>query len=68
MFPVDTRRHFNVDTTSHDIVRRRIDVETTSCVYAAVISRITNINNLFLIGEFSPNAFRVNTYATTKYN
>ena len=31
--PVDTRRRFNVDTTSCDIVRRRIDVETTSCVY-----------------------------------
>ena len=30
---VDTRRCFNVDTTLHDIVRRRIDVETTSCVY-----------------------------------
>ena len=34
--PVDTRRHFNVYTTSNDVVtsyRRRIDVETTSCVY-----------------------------------
>ena len=30
---VDTRRHFNADTTSCDIARRRIDVETTSCVY-----------------------------------
>ena len=29
-FLVDTRRHFNVYTTSH---RRLIDVETTSCVY-----------------------------------
>ena len=28
--PVDTRRRFNVYTTSN---RRRIDVETTSCVY-----------------------------------
>ena len=28
--PVDTRRRFNVYTTS---IRRRIDVETTSCVY-----------------------------------
>ena len=27
-FPVDTRRRFNVDTTSYDVVRRRIDVET----------------------------------------
>ena len=32
-FPVDTRRCFNVDTTSYDIVQRRIDVETTSYVY-----------------------------------
>ena len=31
--PVDTRRRFNVDTTSYDVVRRCIDVETTSCVY-----------------------------------
>ena len=33
-----------------------------------VTSRITNINNLFLIGEYSPNAFKVNTHATTEYN
>ena len=32
------------------------------------ISRITNINNNFLIGEYSPNAFKVNTDATTEYN
>ena len=31
--PVDTRRRFNVDTMSYGIIRRRIDVETTSCVY-----------------------------------
>ena len=31
--PVDTRRRFNVDTTLYDVVRRRIDVETMSCVY-----------------------------------
>ena len=31
--PVDTRRCFNVDMTSYNIVRRRIDVETTSCIY-----------------------------------
>ena len=31
--PVDTRRRFNVDATSYDVVRRRIDFETTSCVY-----------------------------------
>ena len=29
-YPVDTRRRFNVYTTSY---RHRIDVETTSCVY-----------------------------------
>ena len=34
-FPVDTRRRFNVDTTSYDVVRHRIDVETTSCVYSS---------------------------------
>ena len=28
---IDTRRRFNVEATSHDILRRRIDVETT-CV------------------------------------
>ena len=32
-FPVDTRRCFNVDTTSYDIIQHLIDVETTSCVY-----------------------------------
>ena len=31
-FPVDTQRRFNVDA-SYNIVRRRIDVETTVCVY-----------------------------------
>ena len=29
----DTQRPFNVDTTWYDVVRRRIDVETMSCVY-----------------------------------
>ena len=33
-FPVDKRGCFNVDM-SYDIVRRRIDVETTSSVYGA---------------------------------
>ena len=32
-FSVDTRCRFNVVTTSYDVVRRRIDVETKSCVY-----------------------------------
>ena len=32
-FPVDTPRRFNVDMTSCDIARRRINVETTSSVY-----------------------------------
>ena len=33
LIPVDTRRRYNVDTTSYDIVRSRINVETTPCVY-----------------------------------
>ena len=33
--PVDIRRRFNVDTTSHDMAQRCIDVETRSCVYGA---------------------------------
>ena len=32
-FLVTTRRCFNNDATSCDIIRRRIDVEMTSCVY-----------------------------------
>ena len=32
-FSVDTRCRFNVITTSYDVVRHRIDVETKSCVY-----------------------------------
>ena len=45
-FPVDTRRRFNVDTTSYDIVRRRIDVETTSCLYgvACLVAKNTKGN------------------------
>ena len=35
--PVDTRRRFSVDATLCDIVRRRIDVETTSCVYGELL-------------------------------
>ena len=31
--PIDTRRRFNVDATSYDVVRHRIDVETKWCVY-----------------------------------
>ena len=33
IFPVDTRRRFNFDKTWYDVVRRHIEVETTSCVY-----------------------------------
>ena len=33
VFPVDTRRRFNIDTTSCNAVRRRTDVRTTSFVY-----------------------------------
>ena len=45
-FPVDTRRRFNVDTTSYDSVRRRIDVETTSCLYgvACLVAKNTKGN------------------------
>ena len=35
--PVDTRRGFNVDMTSCDIARLRIDVEATSCVYGVCL-------------------------------
>ena len=38
MFPVDTRRRFNVDTTSCNVAQRRINVETTSCVYWTIPS------------------------------
>ena len=40
--PVNTRRRFNVDTTSYDVVRRLIDVETTSCVYREPLSNLLN--------------------------
>ena len=33
-----------------------------------VTSGITNIHNFFLIGEFLPNVFKVNTDATTESN
>ena len=45
--PVDTRRRFNVYTTSirrPDVVRRGIDVETTSCVYWEWSLRFLNIH------------------------
>ena len=32
LIPVETRRRFNVDVLSDDILRRRVDVETTLCV------------------------------------
>ena len=31
--PVDTRHRFNFNKKSYDIVRRRINVKTTSCIY-----------------------------------
>ena len=31
--PLDTRRRFNVDTTSYDVTQRPIDDEATSRVY-----------------------------------
>ena len=45
-YPVDTRCRFNVDTTSYDVVRRRIDVEITSCVYwvAATLEKSNSSN------------------------
>ena len=53
---VDTRRCFDVNTTSCDIVRRRIEVETMSCVrgsnglilmllLVAMFTRIQNFEN-----------------------
>ena len=40
--PVNARRRFNVDTTSYDVVRRLIDVETTLCVYREPLSNLLN--------------------------
>ena len=48
--PVDARRRFNVDTTSYDVVRCHIDVETTSCVYRGVKS--VQIRSFFLVPMF----------------
>ena len=45
--PVDTRRCFNDDTTSYDIVRRPISVETISCVCGEE-TNIMNFLNTFL--------------------
>ena len=45
--PVDTRRRFNDDTASYDIVRRPINVETMSCVYGEE-TNIMNFLNTFL--------------------
>ena len=43
---LDIRRRFNVDTTSYDIIRRRIDVITTLCVYG--VAETTTIQFLVL--------------------
>ena len=40
IFPLDTRRRFNVDTTSYDVVLRRIDVETMSFVYGVTLKHV----------------------------
>ena len=48
-FPVDTCRRFNVDTTSCDIARCRINVETTSCVYWVVWYDCLLFLNLLLL-------------------
>ena len=42
IFPVDIRRRFNVDTMSSNIVRGRINVETTSFVYRVIVIRKRN--------------------------
>ena len=42
LFPVETRRLFNVYKTSIRRRRRRIDVEMTSCVYWVLIDFFTN--------------------------
>ena len=49
--PVDTRRRFNGDTTSYNIVQRRIDVETTSCVYGELIF-ITHLNQRIPLNHY----------------
>ena len=59
--PVDTRRCFNVDTTSYNIVRRCIDVETTSCMQLffhcilgdALTVSIKNSSNPDLLGSIT---------------
>ena len=37
LIPVDTRHRFKVDTTSCNVIRSCIDIETTSCVYGNVL-------------------------------
>ena len=39
MSPVDTPHRFNVDTTSFNVARRLINVETSLCVYRLLIKR-----------------------------
>ena len=50
---------------SFDLEKQKSYNQGQMCV---AISRITNINNLFLIGEYSRNAFKLNIDATTEYN
>ena len=47
--PVGTQRRFNVDATSYDIARRRVDVETKSCVYAVNEIKESNEKRSFLL-------------------
>ena len=50
-YPVDTRRRFNVYKTSIRRRRRRIDVETTSCVHWVFM--FISLNRLVVLEEES---------------
>ena len=54
--PKDTRCCFNVDTTSHDIVRHHIDVETTSCVYGSQALSPEDSDNIMRVTDTSKEA------------
>ena len=49
LYPVDSRRRFNVDKTSYDDAQRRIDVETRPYVYKSTDMKvpISPIHKLF---------------------
>ena len=54
--PKDTRLRFNVDTTSHDIVRHHIDVETTSCVYGSQVLSPEDSDSIMRVTDTSKEA------------